>query len=174
MKDIELKGFFKALIFACLALHAAACLSGCQTAQLAGTSRIDQAAPVARQTSTSDEDSIREVIQGVMLAYNRRDGDALAARYSLNATVHVTSGGGYYVMDKQSLLRAFEMKKKGWDGSGLRFTGYEIENLNIRGDEADVDIVFEVVSAKWSGDYETRMTLRRFEDLWLIVSENAP
>ncbi|MFI3271000.1 MAG: ketosteroid isomerase family protein [Pseudomonadota bacterium] len=147
-------------------------LGGC-----AAKGSVDNAKPVVLKATSEQSLNVRDFLDSYMQTFNSRDMDSLVALYAPDASVLVFADNEGYVLDKDALLSAFEMKVDGWINKNLSFVGYDMNNVSIINSLVYIDVAFHINSTSWNGKYATSFHLKESVGQdgmphYLIVKEN--
>lgn len=158
----------KQIIILCVCIMT---LGGCAT-----KGSVDNNAVALRPTSEQSL-NVRDFLDSYMLRFNSRDMDALVDLYAPNTSVLVFADNEGYVLHKDELLSAFEMKIDGWTSKNLQFVGYDMNNVSLINNLVQINVDFHVNSNSWNGKYATSFRLKESVGKdgmasYLIVKEN--
>lgn len=151
------------ILFACLLL-----LGGCGAAK----STNDSVANTGAVISQAQKIDINVFLQSYMDAFNRHDMDALMAHYATGAEVLVFASDESYVLGKEELHSAFEMKREGWVNNNMSLVSSTIVKADMVNSLLQAKIIFNVTSTSWNGEYRTSFTLQEKDGDYLILKEN--
>lgn len=147
-------------------------LGGC-----AAKGSVEKTAPVVLKATSEQSLNVRDFLDAYMQTFNSRDMDALVDLYAADASVLVFAEDEGYVLYKDELLSAFEMKVDGWVNKNLELVGYDMNNVSMMEGLLYIDVSFHVNSLSWDGKYATSFQLKESVGQdglprYLIVKEN--
>jgi len=119
------------------------------------------------------EARVDSFFQSYIQAFNSRDMQKLAEHYSPDAEARVFRDSQSYLLDKQALLSAFEMKKGAWESNNVMMEDYSIVTMQKNGSLMQSKVVFKIASEEWTGSYPVYFELMDSEEGILIVKENT-
>jgi hypothetical protein len=95
------------------------------------------------------------------------------AHYSSEAVIHVLQDGEGYVLDREGLAAALEMKRSTWERDDTKIVGRKISRKRETDKGTEVAVVFSVQTRTWSGSYPVDFVLQPAGGGLVIVKENG-
>lgn len=138
---------------------------------------VQNTSPVVLKATSEQSLNVRDFLDAYMYTFNSRDMDALISMYSPDTSVLVFANDEGYVLGKDELLSAFEMKIDSWINKNLSLVGYDMNNVSMIDSLLYIDVSFHINSNSWNGKYTTSFQLKESvgEDglpKYLIAKEN--
>ncbi len=115
---------------------------------------------------------ISDFFHSYMEAFNNRDMHKLIGFYAPNSLTYVLSEDEGYYLTKSDLLKAFELKKEGWEKKNMLLEEVKILNSKASGATITADVEFTVNSNAWLGEYRIRYAVDKVNGQYQIVREN--
>ncbi len=128
-------------------------------------------APQGRITGQEFVD-VNGFFRSYMETFNSRDMHRLMGYYAPTSLTYVLNDSGGYYLTKDDLLKAFEMKKEGWEKKNLLLTDVTVISSSASGTKVTVDVEFSVNSTTWIGEYRVRYAVDKVGGNYQIVEEN--